>query len=415
MKFANLDVNSDVVNNIGENMQIMAIDNLYKYMGIDKKDIVRIDYMKMDEYNGEEVILPINWYFHKFFKYGKKNIFSDKIIPVFLGVSFMSNVFSDEEVLFLKKCEPIGCRDEWTYKNLKAYGINAYFNGCMTSLFPKREECAEDQKKVFFVDIPQELLEYIPDHLAANAEFVTHVFEEKIEDIQQFTCDVYERYKREAKLVITSRLHCASPCLAAGIPVILAISQCIYTLGWIEKYIPVYTKSQFGGINWDPRRIEYEEMKGFLLENARERVLQMKYSQTDLEQISDYFSNRPKVKEYIIPTVTPVMQFIRENWDVEDSFEYGFWGITGITDMIYKFISENYPKAKLEKVYDKGYVNNKQNYHDIASSLPECITNDNVFIFITAYSATEEAKDLFQKIGRDSRTYCLCCDMKKSF
>ena len=414
MKFANLEMNSDVVNNIGENMQIMAIDNLYKNMGISPKEVVRIDYLTMDEYDGEEVILPINWYFHKFFKNGKINIFSNKITPIFLGVSFMSNVFSDEEVTFLKKCEPIGCRDEWTYNNLKAYGIEVYFSGCMTSLFPRREEKEEEQKKIFCVDVPQELLKYIPDNIKESSEFVTHIFEGKIDDIQQFTSDIYERYKREAKLIITSRLHCASPCMAAGIPVVLAIKQCIYTLGWIERYIPVYTERQFSEIDWNPQTIDYEEMKEFLIENAKRRIFQTERF-SDLEKISNYFLSRKKVNDYIIPTVTPVINFIREFWEREDEFEYGFWGITGIADMINRYIVENYPKAKLVKVYDKGYVKNKQDYHNIAAELPESIKNDNVYVFVTAYSATEEARNFFEKTGRDNNTYCLCCDMKKSF
>lgn len=416
MKYANLRINpTNVSNNIGDNMQIMAVDNLYTYMGIPNKDVVRIDFSQMDVYEGEDVILPINWYFHKFFKYGKKNVFSDKIYPIFLGASFVSNIFSDEEVAFLRRHEPIGCRDEWTYNNLKAYGIEAYLNGCMTSLFPRREENVEKQKKVFCVDVPQELLQYMPDDIKENAEFVTHVFDGKVEDIQQFTYDIYERYKREAKLVITSRLHCASPCLAAGIPVVLAIKKCIYTMGWIERYIPIYTECQFAEIDWDPQGVDYEKMKKNIMENAKKRMLQVKPDKRNLEYINNYFAGRKKVHDYIIPAVTPAIDFICRNWSREEETNYGFWGITGITDMINKYIEENYPKARLARVYDRGYVKEKQRYHDIEPELPENIKNDDVFIFVSAYSATDEARYYFEKTKRDSRSYFLCCDVKKSY
>lgn len=416
MRFANITFNNSTYasSNIGENMQILAIDNLYDYMGIPREDIVRIDFMKMHEYDGEYVILPINWYFHKFFKYGVQNIFSDRIIPVFLGVSFMSNIFSREEAAFLKKCEPIGCRDEWTFNNLKKMNIDAYLNGCMTSCFKRRIENKDDQNKVFCVDTPKELLEFIPEDIKMNAEFVTQVFDEKIDDIDRFTRNVYDRYKKEAKLVVTSRLHCASPCLAAGIPVIFTIQQCIYTLGWIEKYIPVYTQEQFANIDWQANVVDYEDMKLQILENAKQRVLQVYQENKRIRDISYFFENRKK-KEYIIPNVTPVIRLIDKIFKCDEAFVYGFWGITSVSDMIYEYVKDKYPKAKLEKVYDIGYVENHMTYKGLMPELPTSIENDNIFVFVTAYSATEDARRHFANIGKKEDMYCLCCDMKKSF
>ena len=42
MKFANLKFNARGINNIGDNLQLIAIDNIYKEMGIDLNDIIYI-------------------------------------------------------------------------------------------------------------------------------------------------------------------------------------------------------------------------------------------------------------------------------------------------------------------------------------------------------------------------------------
>ncbi|MHB9292886.1 hypothetical protein Holit_01999 [Hollandina sp. SP2] len=41
-------------------------------------------------------------------------------------------MLSPAGIKYLKKHEPIGCRDYGTVKLLGKYGINAYFSGCLT-------------------------------------------------------------------------------------------------------------------------------------------------------------------------------------------------------------------------------------------------------------------------------------------
>ena len=55
--------NCDRVVNIGDYAQLLAIDNLYSYMGVDEEDIVKIEYYDLLDYEGEYVILPINFIF----------------------------------------------------------------------------------------------------------------------------------------------------------------------------------------------------------------------------------------------------------------------------------------------------------------------------------------------------------------
>ena len=73
MKFANLALDSDKkMENIGDWVQIFAIENLFEYMNIKKNEIVHIKISELSTYDGEYVILPINYplygYYHLSYK-----------------------------------------------------------------------------------------------------------------------------------------------------------------------------------------------------------------------------------------------------------------------------------------------------------------------------------------------------------
>ena len=80
--------------NIGDYAQILAVDNLYRRMGIPEEDIVYIEYYDLFDYDGEYVILPINFIFFNAF-YGERDcILSSKIVPVFLGIHVINGNFN---------------------------------------------------------------------------------------------------------------------------------------------------------------------------------------------------------------------------------------------------------------------------------------------------------------------------------
>jgi len=137
---------------------------------------------------------------------------------------------------YYKKYQPIGCRDNTTLKAFTALGVDAYFSGCLT-LTLKRENLARTED-VCFVDpfgprkgtylfplpgepeFPNELFEKFPADIRRSACYMTHHTDEK--DPQKrlkYAKELIAKYSK-AKLVITSRLHCALPCIALGTPVI---------------------------------------------------------------------------------------------------------------------------------------------------------------------------------------------------
>ena len=105
------------------------------------------------------------------------------------------------------------------------------------------------------------------------------------------------RYKDQASLVITSRLHAAVPCMAMGIPVILVSENFDGRFSWVEKYLPLYTPDIFDKIDWSPKAIDYEEDKEKII-NIYMNEIQKRYKEyDDIYSLSSYFEARNK-QEY---------------------------------------------------------------------------------------------------------------------
>jgi len=208
------------------------------------------------DYSGDPIKLIMNgWFTHNAMNW----VPAPKIEPLF--VSFHVNntaapaMLGSAGVAYLKAHQPIGCRDQFTVDTLRAKGIEAYFSGCLTlTLDSYRVEDSERNNVVYIVDPlygypTREKVTYnyrrflrsvqngdifkiwrrakhldnlIDKDLFASA---IHVNQEPpantFSDVEKFAMaeDLLHKYAR-ARLVITSRIHCALPCLALGTPVI---------------------------------------------------------------------------------------------------------------------------------------------------------------------------------------------------
>ncbi len=236
--------------NVGDNIQSLAAKQF-----LPKVDTL-LNRERLGDYKGDPIKLIMNgWFTHNIHNW----VPSEDIDPVF--VSFHMNntaapaMLSEKGIAYLKKHEPIGCRDQFTADTLKAKGIDAHFTGCLTlTLDSYKVDDSERGDDVYIVDPlysyprpekifyntkatiknvlngsafqlgkkQKHLKKFIGEDLLNSAEFInqeppsnTYTDEEKFEMAEA----LLHKYAR-AKLVITSRIHCALPCLAMGTPVI---------------------------------------------------------------------------------------------------------------------------------------------------------------------------------------------------
>ncbi len=274
----------NLIGNAGDCIQNIAVEEIYKELGIDVNSLVQINRDEIPSYSGEKVVLPMQGWFGNIY-----NIFpvdwSENIIPVFIG--YHLNPANNGRNIFIKNglakkiktYEPVGCRDNSTRKFLRNAGVDTYFSGCLTLTFSRRE--IEPQNgKIFLVDLTEKSKAIIPDKIKNAADTsITHSYhfkdypisEQEGIEFENYSRTILKRYKEEAKLVITSRIHCAMPCAAMGIPVIFINEDTGNSrFDVLDGIIPCYSpKSK---INWHPKPVNIEKIKSAIKENAVMRI-----------------------------------------------------------------------------------------------------------------------------------------------
>ena len=126
---------------------------------------------------------------------------------------------------FLKQKGIVGARDFETVKRLENNKINAYFSGCLTLTLEKICK-VKKKKEICLVDVSNEVISKVRKNSSYEIEVLSHTLnqsETEKKNINERMNDVEKILKKyqESKLVITTRLHVALPCIALGTPVIV--------------------------------------------------------------------------------------------------------------------------------------------------------------------------------------------------
>lgn len=401
--------NTASISNLGDTCTTKSIEYILDSLNIRKDERIYLDFDELWLYTGEYLICPINTIIfqkkegHELYK------ISSKIIPVFLSISYNENHLEDKDVIYLRRFEPIGCRDEQTLKTMRKYGIDAFLNGCMVATFPKRN-ALESQKKVFFVDVPIAVKKFIPQKIKKDIVFIKQEILSK--DIptgqtqSEWAEDLLERYRKEAAMVVTSRFHAAVLGLALGIPTIIVNEAYTYRFSWLRKLLPFYTRETFQNINWTPNKVDFEQIKKRMIEIAKKRIQETYAKYSEIMSQSEYMEIDYENDIGQIDYYDEALEFINQKWKKNDIFCFSFWGINVNAYAIYEYIQEHYPYAKLVEVYD---TYRQIEFEGIQSIKPENIVPDNhYFIFVTSFVAGYVAKELFQRIGISENQYFIC-------
>ena len=431
MKFANIDslavpgaTGSSCGVNYGDYVQLVAIDNLYAEMGIGQDSVLHLAANELGRYSGETLILPVNFLRVRSemspYIDNKYMGYSEQIIPVFLGLSFKQGFFeiNEADVSYLKKYEPIGCRDYNTFLILKKFGLNCYISGCVSLFFEKRKPNSEHYNTVYFVDVPSGLKKYIPDHLLENAKFVHHeeILSEGLYYDRNYminkTRELIDEYKSRASLVITSRLHCAYPCIAMGIPVIVVKEYMGYPFDLISRFVPFYSQFDFDKIDWNPTAPNIEKYKKMAKKIAIKRIKNTFLINNYREVHDFYFSLWKEGYEQAEMPLVNLISGLKERFLPSSRFNYAVWGVSELAEKICCYIDEHYPNAKLVNVFDSY---RKVSFRGIQTKSPEYITaNDNYITIVSTINCASAAKPFFDKLGKSASEYIFVADTKLS-
>lgn len=390
--------------NLGDPIQSFAVIEVYRRLGIPTEELIPIDRFDLATYDGEDVILIING-IESYEHYAYHTRFlpvSSKIHPVIVSISLRRD-FAEEELLTFRNNQPVGCRDEYTVNFLRSNGIDAYLSGCLTMVFPKRET-SDTQNKVFIIDCPRSILEYIPEDINRNAITLSQIIRIKSkstdsrltdEETEKFTMLAKQRLEQlrdEAKLVITGRLHVATPCAAMGIPVILTKDSFNHRFQAIDRFLPLYTPDRYGQIDW-------HNISTKIPENVKNRLVSVCGNMIRLTE------DRLALKEIYSKKIQEVQFMDNEaiaisNLDVcnQKDFKYAIWGVCLPSSYIlYETMNRIYPNAHLECAIDtwaRGTY--KDDVMIISPNDIDNILDKNVWIIVIASAAHKAAQECLE-------------------
>jgi hypothetical protein len=262
MKFASIDFkwHGSSVINIGNEIQTIAaqqqlprIDHVFCWWEMNNK---KRKEEGLEELKEEEILCIFNGFVNIWdcSQFPPEENITPLMISSHLVEANMRLLKKNPKVLnWLKRYEPIGCRDKSTLHNLEELGVKAYFSGCLTLTLDRKDFSYPKQKRkgVFFVDAP---LDFVPNRLwhkkirciqhnypqkhghlyrGVLSDFISvnNIFAELMFSFTPRSKRNYFKYKiklanyllslyANAEFVATTRLHVALPCLAFGTPVL---------------------------------------------------------------------------------------------------------------------------------------------------------------------------------------------------
>ena len=103
-------------------------------------------------------------------------------------------------------------------------------------------------------------------YLDATCPLVSKVHREA----ERHAAHLLRTYRRSAALVITPLHHAATPCIASGVPVVIARATDDPRFSFLRELTPVYLPEDFARINWAPRPVDIAPVRDKLVEHVRQ-------------------------------------------------------------------------------------------------------------------------------------------------
>ena len=210
--------------NIGDDIQTYAALQMVK-------DAVFCDREQLHQLKIPTKLLCNGWFMENGEHWPPSSTTKPLFLSFHLSSSSQQQMTRSKSLSYFRQHQPIGCRDFHTQKLLQKHDVESYFSGCLTLTLPHYKGIRNNE--ILFVDVLRKnytrtyrknvIDKLVPKTYKNQIQYLTHFSNDiKHKSIEQRMRDVkvlLDRYS-QAKVVFTSLIHCALPCVAMGTPVV---------------------------------------------------------------------------------------------------------------------------------------------------------------------------------------------------
>lgn len=290
-------------NNIGDEIQTLAST---RFLGLGSSDrVVGIDreFLRSATFAQPQTLIMNGWFMHN----AKQWPPADFIHPVFVGFHLANDeLLSGDGLEYFRENSPIGCRDLVTQQKLESRGVDSYFSPCPTLTLPTLTDC--DRRGVYLVDCADKrpdghiepvagiVRKLVPGSILQNAIHLSHSVQKQ--KWSWYGWKVKQALKllkiySSAKLIITSRIHCALPCVAMGTPCIFLhknLKGDARFSGYLDVLNAYDENDSKIAINWDrPEPADAWEIKALAVSCLQSTIRSSLASVSQVKNISPGF------------------------------------------------------------------------------------------------------------------------------
>lgn len=284
-------------NNLGDYIQSIAATYCLE------ASPVKINREQLHTYNGPPVGLIMNgWFMEQPRHWPPAQNITPLFISFHLNPTAKHHMLQDEGIEYLKRHQPIGCRDIYTQRLLERLGIKAYFSACL-SLTLKREYFVPqntERRGILVISVLDRLLPKFRCGESVNTKNLYHdlvqiakyprkanqyssaakrleaflslqsepiIRQSQIVDTKSISVEkrieLAEKQLQsiaKAAYVITSRIHTAMPAIAMGTPVLFLTDGLTHInqfsrLEGLDRFVGFTKSTDLTGLAWDELQI----------------------------------------------------------------------------------------------------------------------------------------------------------------
>ena len=331
--------------------------------------------------NQERVAVIMNaWYMYNKFTLPP----SPYIEPLFVSVHFSKSDFFqiEDDCLdasvknYFNQFGKVGCRDNSTRRILENKGIETYFSGCLTLTIEPQAKISKENI-IYCVDVSEEIVKKVEKlNVSCHIKKKTHDIEPKKSgfcwsDRKRRVENLLVEYQ-SARCVITTRLHCALPCLALGTPVLLIYREEDYFKNRMKDFLPFLhycSEEDFleDRVNYDVNNPplnsnEFDNLKNQLKEQVKEFIEVNNEKNDEVNLSEEYWYNQLRWQSDLLKRQLPKMKKLHdEAWERKQMLKKEEWQEKEIEWLNNKIVgTEKYYKQRELWMKEKLEVESKE-------------------------------------------------------